>query len=296
MAADDARARIAAQADDAARRAAADVWLDNSGAPGDLEAAVDVLWHRASCRSRATCGTAVPCSRPPPIPSPPTRDGHRPGRGSPSAWASRRRAAQGPPTSARPPCPGCRRPTSSTCTSPSSTAADPAAVRGTLDGPGPPPPDGSGCGRADGPAVEWRHAGTDPGRPVRVHVSPAGSRPGAPRSCGGTGCVHDARRARSTAGGGAAGRGGGAARRRFEDDAVTRAEDWAAASGWSPPSGGGGAPDATSWPAAPGRRARRNVAIRRSMDGADPRSPVTSTRIRRPDAGPCNRRPEAARR
>jgi dephospho-CoA kinase len=40
----DARARIAAQADDDARRAAADVWLDNSGAPGDLEAAVDALW------------------------------------------------------------------------------------------------------------------------------------------------------------------------------------------------------------------------------------------------------------
>ncbi len=40
----DARARIANQADDAARRAAADVWLDNSGAPEDLEAAVDTLW------------------------------------------------------------------------------------------------------------------------------------------------------------------------------------------------------------------------------------------------------------
>ncbi|OJY39616.1 dephospho-CoA kinase [Pseudonocardia sp. 73-21] len=40
----DARARIANQADDAARRAAADVWLDNSGAPADLEAAVDALW------------------------------------------------------------------------------------------------------------------------------------------------------------------------------------------------------------------------------------------------------------
>lgn len=42
----DARARVAHQADDAARRAAADVWLDNSGAPGDLDAAVDALWER----------------------------------------------------------------------------------------------------------------------------------------------------------------------------------------------------------------------------------------------------------
>lgn len=40
----DARARIAAQAGDHARRAAADVWLDNSGAPADLEAALDALW------------------------------------------------------------------------------------------------------------------------------------------------------------------------------------------------------------------------------------------------------------
>jgi dephospho-CoA kinase len=40
----DARARIAAQADDAARRAAADVWLDNSGHPHSLAAAVDALW------------------------------------------------------------------------------------------------------------------------------------------------------------------------------------------------------------------------------------------------------------
>lgn len=42
----DARARIAAQADDAARRAAADVWLDNGGDPRELEAAVDALWER----------------------------------------------------------------------------------------------------------------------------------------------------------------------------------------------------------------------------------------------------------
>lgn len=41
---DDARARIAAQASDDERRAVADVWLDNSGAPADLVAAVDVLW------------------------------------------------------------------------------------------------------------------------------------------------------------------------------------------------------------------------------------------------------------
>jgi dephospho-CoA kinase len=42
----DARARIAAQADDAARRAVADVWLDNSDRPEALAATVDALWDR----------------------------------------------------------------------------------------------------------------------------------------------------------------------------------------------------------------------------------------------------------
>ncbi len=41
----DARARIAAQATDEQRRAVADVWLDNSGAPGAMDPEVDRLWH-----------------------------------------------------------------------------------------------------------------------------------------------------------------------------------------------------------------------------------------------------------
>jgi dephospho-CoA kinase len=41
---EDARSRIAAQADDAARRAVADAWLDNGGTPEDIAAAVDRLW------------------------------------------------------------------------------------------------------------------------------------------------------------------------------------------------------------------------------------------------------------
>ena len=44
MSEDDARARIAAQADDDARRAAADVWLDNEGTTHALRAAVLRLW------------------------------------------------------------------------------------------------------------------------------------------------------------------------------------------------------------------------------------------------------------
>lgn len=44
----DARARVAAQATDAERRAVADEWLDNSGSPAELLAAVDGLWARLS--------------------------------------------------------------------------------------------------------------------------------------------------------------------------------------------------------------------------------------------------------
>lgn len=46
MAADDARARIRAQATDEQRRAAADVWLDNGGSDVELMAAVHDLWHQ----------------------------------------------------------------------------------------------------------------------------------------------------------------------------------------------------------------------------------------------------------
>lgn len=41
----DAIARIAAQADDQARRAAADVWLDNEGSEENLRAVVELLWR-----------------------------------------------------------------------------------------------------------------------------------------------------------------------------------------------------------------------------------------------------------
>jgi dephospho-CoA kinase len=45
MSEEDARARIRTQADDAARRAVADVWLDNSGTPEELLDAVGRLWR-----------------------------------------------------------------------------------------------------------------------------------------------------------------------------------------------------------------------------------------------------------
>lgn len=59
-----ARARIAAQADEPARRAAADVWLDNSGPPGDVLAAVDRLWAERLVPFEAALRSGVPA--PPP--------------------------------------------------------------------------------------------------------------------------------------------------------------------------------------------------------------------------------------
>ena len=45
MSEEDTRARIAAQADDEQRRAVADVWLDNSGSPRELERRARDVWH-----------------------------------------------------------------------------------------------------------------------------------------------------------------------------------------------------------------------------------------------------------
>ncbi|MEJ8278038.1 dephospho-CoA kinase [Pseudonocardia spirodelae] len=58
----DARARIAAQAGDAERRAAADVWLDNSGTPEDTRRRVDALWdgRLTGFEENLRLGTPVP--------------------------------------------------------------------------------------------------------------------------------------------------------------------------------------------------------------------------------------------
>jgi dephospho-CoA kinase len=59
MTTDEAWARLAAQADDEARLEAADVVLDGSGPPAELEVQVDALWERWTEARRATgAGTA----------------------------------------------------------------------------------------------------------------------------------------------------------------------------------------------------------------------------------------------
>lgn len=53
MSEEEARARVAAQADDATRLAAADVVLDGSGTVAELRAQVDALWERLEEERRA---------------------------------------------------------------------------------------------------------------------------------------------------------------------------------------------------------------------------------------------------
>ncbi len=66
MTEDAARARMAAQANQAARRAAADVWLDNSGSPDAARAEVDRLWRERLVPFEETLRTGArqPCGPP----------------------------------------------------------------------------------------------------------------------------------------------------------------------------------------------------------------------------------------
>jgi dephospho-CoA kinase len=265
MSADDARARIAAQADDAARRAAADVWLDNSGPPGDLEAAVDGLWHRrlvpfaANLRDRRP---VLPASADPVEPDPGwaaagARLAERVAR---AAGAAARGAAHVGPT-AVPGLPAADVLDAHLAVAP---GADPATVAAGLAAAGFPPlgpdrggPDRDGTDRdgtdrdgtaagADGPAGDWWHAGADPGRPVRVRVSGAGSPAWRAALLKREWLRADAAaRARCIAVSTLPGAAGDVARRHFAADAVTRAEDWAASSGWSPSLDGTGHPGRT---------------------------------------------------
>lgn len=60
MTREDAEARVAAQADDAARLAAADVVLDGSGSEDVLRAQVDVLWLRLAAERDAELAADTP--------------------------------------------------------------------------------------------------------------------------------------------------------------------------------------------------------------------------------------------
>lgn len=63
MTEEDARARIDAQATEAQRRAAADVWLENEGTAEELEAAVDTLWQGRLAPFAAHLAEGTPAPR-----------------------------------------------------------------------------------------------------------------------------------------------------------------------------------------------------------------------------------------
>jgi len=67
MGEDDARARVQAQATDADRRAAADVWLDNTADPGALEGAVRRLWEERLVPFERNVREGVPAARTQPV-------------------------------------------------------------------------------------------------------------------------------------------------------------------------------------------------------------------------------------
>ena len=60
MSEDEARGRIAAQADDESRRAAADVVLDGTGSEAELRTQVDALWDRIAAEQAAERAADLP--------------------------------------------------------------------------------------------------------------------------------------------------------------------------------------------------------------------------------------------
>lgn len=227
----DARARIAAQASDDARRAAADVVLGNGGPPEALRAAVDALWHRRLVPFEANLRAGHPVLAPPHLVEPDPRwaaDGARLApRVAGAAGRGARDVAHVGPT-AVPGLPAVDVVDLQLAVDPN--RAGPAAVeaiRAGLDAAGYPRTDDAG---EDAAAGEWRHAGADPGRPVRVAVRVAGS--AAWRAAL---LWRDWLRADEEAR--AAYRAGVAGDRIGEAPFArefTRAEEWAASSGWSP--------------------------------------------------------------
>jgi dephospho-CoA kinase len=212
MAEADARARVATQADDDARRAAADVWLDNGGAPAELDAAVDALWQdrllpfERNLRERrpAPAGEAAVVE---PDPGWPAAGARLAARVTVAAGDRGRGVAHVGPTAV----PGMPAVDVVDLLLGVSGPADVDAVRDALAEAGFPP--------EPGPGPAGRHASADPGRPARLAVRPVGS-PGW-RSA----LLHrDWLRAGA--------RPGPAAR---TAETPNGPETWAATSGWRPP-------------------------------------------------------------
>ena len=234
MAEPDARARIAAQADDTARRAAADVWLDNAGSPADLDAVVDLLWSDRLVPFEENLRRRRPVRSTSVIVEPDPRwadDGRRLGARVAAAVGERGRgvAHTGPTAVAGLPAPDVVELQLGVA-----SRAEADGVRDALADAGFPR-----CGADAPPGAERVHGGADPGRAVRVDVREVGS-PGWRRAL----LVRDWLRvdevARAEYRARATGGGPEPARRSVEDPVAVAmspgADAWAAATGWSPPS------------------------------------------------------------
>jgi dephospho-CoA kinase len=151
MPADDAAARIRAQADDDQRRAVADVWLDNSGAPDSVADAAARLWDERllPCEANVRAGVAAEPSGP--VPTGADADGIA------ERVTNRLRAVAG--ERAR----SVERDTSGEGVAICVTVADDEAARGLLA-----PFLEAGFPRVEGEGQV--HGSADPGRPVTVRV------------------------------------------------------------------------------------------------------------------------------
>jgi dephospho-CoA kinase len=174
---DDARSRIKAQADDAARRAAADVWLDNSGPRQQVRDQVDRLWAARIVPFAENLGAGRPAARPAVVqvvdPDPSWADQGRrlAQRVARAAGAAALRVDHHGSTAV--PGLAAEDVVDLQLVLPDLATADP--LRGPLEDagfarrPGRSRDDLPGGSSTD----EWVHVACDPGRPVNLHVRPA---------------------------------------------------------------------------------------------------------------------------
>ena len=240
----DARARIAAQADDAARRAAADVWLDNAGTGDELVAAVDRLWDTrlAPFAANLSAGRAAPWV--PTLVEPDPTWTEQAARVAARVAAAAGASGRGVEHIGSTAVPGLPAKDVIDLQLGVTSMADADAAREGLEQAGFP-----ACPEIDrarpGTAGPWPkrfHASADPGRAVHLHLREVGS-PGWTYAL----LIRDWLRADAAARAGylavkraAAADAAGDPARYVEakepwfDDAGARARDWAASSGWLP--------------------------------------------------------------
>jgi dephospho-CoA kinase len=235
MAEKDARARIAAQADDDARRAVADAWLDNAGSPDEIVAAVDRLWDERLAPFEANLQLDRPAGAPPRVvPADPAwaHAGARLAARVAAAAGELGRGVDHIGATAVPDLPG---PDVVDLQLGVDALADADTLRDRLR------PAGFVALLGGGPTTGPRYRSADPGRPANLHVTEVGSAAWRAALLARDWLRADeharADRARVQHEGAAHEfdhSAYAAAERAWWEAASGRAEDWAASSGWAP--------------------------------------------------------------